>query len=126
MDEFRIVVSDATDPLLMIGLAWLAILGMLAWGLVVEAWRLLRGRERVLFVHMLERHRLTLGEAVQAEGYTGLVRALDRCLNCGDQRSCRHSLRWGWLGARDPQCPNAALFEHALEARKNRKPEAAT
>jgi len=126
MDEFRIVVSDATDPLLMIGLAWLAILGMLAWGLVVEAWRLLRGRERVLFVHMLERHRLTLGEAVQAEGYAGLVRALDRCFNCGEQRVCRRWLRFRWLGARDPRCPNAELFARALEARKNRKPEAAT
>jgi uncharacterized protein DUF6455 len=126
MDEFRIVISDAADPLLMIGLAWLAILGMLAWGLVAELWHLLRGRQRVLFVHMLERHELTLADAVQSEGYAGLVRALDRCLNCGDQRSCRHSLRWGSLGARDPQCPNAALFEHALEARKNRKPEAAT
>jgi uncharacterized protein DUF6455 len=126
MDEFRIVISDAADPLLMIGLAWLAILGMLAWGLVAELWHLLRGRQRVLFVHMLERHELTLADAVQSEGYAGLVRALDRCLNCSDQRSCRHSLRWGWLGARDPQCPNAALFEHALEARKNRKPEAAT
>ena len=126
MDEFRIVISDAADPLLMIGLAWLAILGMLAWGLVVETWQLLRGRERALFVHMLGRNRLTLGDAVQASGYSGLVRALERCFSCGEQRVCRRALRWGWLGARDPRCPNAELFAHALEARKNRKPEAAT
>ena len=126
MDEIPIVLADAGDPLLLIGLAWLAILAMLAWGLLAELWQLLRGRERVLFVHMLERHRLTLGEAVQASGYSGVVRALDRCFNCGEQRVCRRALRFGWLGARDPRCPNAELFTHALEARKNRKPEAAT
>ena len=37
MDEFRIVVSDATDPLLMIGLAWLAISGEDAPDLVATA-----------------------------------------------------------------------------------------
>jgi hypothetical protein len=118
MDEFPILVSDANDPLLIIGFAWLAILAMLAWGLVAEVWHLLRGRERVLFVHMLERNGLTLHEAVQAEGYDGLVRAVDRCFNCSDRRACRRSLRWGWLGARDPQCPNAALFEQVRDARK--------
>ena len=126
MDEIPIVLADTGDPLLLIGLAWLAILLMLAWGLVAEVWHLLRGRERVLFVHMLERHRLTLGEAVQTEGYSGLVRALDRCFNCSEQRVCRRALRWGWLGARDPRCPNAELFSRAREARKVRKPEAAT
>lgn len=124
MDEFPIVLADAGDPLLLIGLAWLAILGMLAGGLVAEVWQLLRGRERVLFVRMLERNGLTLHEAVQAEGYDGLVHAVDRCFNCGDRRACRRSLRWGWLGARDPRCPNAELFAHA--AHKNRKPKAAT
>jgi hypothetical protein len=120
------VLADAGDPLLLVGLAWLAILGMLAAGLVAEVWHLLRGRERVLFMHMLERNGLSLGEAVQAEGYDGLVRAVDRCLNCGEQGVCRRSLRWGWLGARDPRCPNAELFAHAHQARKNRKPKAAT
>jgi hypothetical protein len=126
MDEFPVLIADASDPLFIIGIAWLAILSMLAWGLVAEVWHLLRGRERVLFVHMLERHRLTLEEAVQASSYAGLVRALDRCFNCSEQRVCRRALRWGWLGARDPRCPNAELFAYALEARKNRKRETAT
>ena len=52
MDEFPVLIADASDPLLIIGIAWLAILSMLAWGLVAEVWHLLRGRERVLFVHM--------------------------------------------------------------------------
>ena len=125
MDEFPIVVADASDPLLIMGIAWLAILGMLAWGLVAELWHLVRGRQRVLFVHMLERHDLTLADAVHTEGYAGLVRALDRCFNCREQRPCRHSMRWGWLGARDPKCPNAALFARAREARASRKTEAA-
>src|SRR3954466_14106323 len=120
MDEFPILVSDANDPLLIIGFAWLAILAMLAWGLVAEVWHLLRGRERVLFVRMLEHNGLTLQEAVQAEGYEGLVHAVDRCFNCSEQRACRRSLRWGWLGARDPRCPNAELFAHALQAHKIR------
>ena len=125
MDEFPIVVADASDPLLIMGIAWLAILGMLAWGLIAELWHLARGRQRMLFVHMLERHDLTLSDAVQSEGYTGLVRALERCLNCSEQRVCRNSLRWGWLGARHPKCPNAALFDHAREVRTARKTEAA-
>jgi hypothetical protein len=126
MDEFSIVIVDASDPLLIMGIAWLAILGMLAWGAVAEAWYLVRGRQRALFVHMLERHDLTLADAVGSEGYAGLVRAFDRCFNCSEQRQCRHSLRWGWLGAGDPKCPNAALFAHARETRDTRKTEAAT
>src|SRR4051812_39659744 len=112
MDEFPIVLVDVGDPLLLVGLAWLAILCVLAWGLVVELWHLVRGKEKVLLVHRLERNGLMLEEAVRAEGYDGLVRAVDRCFHCGEQRICRHSLRWGWLGARDPQCPNAELFAH--------------
>ena len=126
MDEFPIVLADTGDPLLWIGFAWLAILGVLAWGLVAEIWHLVRGRQRVLFVNMLERHELTLAQAAQSEGYAGLVRALDRCFNCSEQRACRHSLRWGWLGARDPQCPNAELFARASEARKAHRTESAT
>jgi uncharacterized protein DUF6455 len=126
MDEFSIVIVDASDPLLIMGIAWLAILGMLAWGAVAEAWYLVRGRQRALFVHMLERHDLTLADAVASEGYAGLVRAFDRCFNCSEQRPCRHALRWGWLGARDPKCPNAALFAHARESRDTRKTKAAT
>jgi hypothetical protein len=126
MDEISIVIVDASDPLLIMGIAWLAILAMLAWGAVAEIWYLVRGRQRALFVHMLERHGLTLADAVGSEGYAGLVRAFDRCLNCSEQRPCRHSLRWGWLGAGDPKCPNAALFAHARETRAIRKTEAAT
>ncbi|MFL6567484.1 MAG: DUF6455 family protein [Burkholderiales bacterium] len=126
MDEFPIVLVDAGDPLLLIGLAWLAILSMLAWALVAEVWHLLRGRERVLLMHMLEHNGLTLQEAVQAEGYEGLVHAVDRCFDCNDRRACRRSLRWAWLGAREPRCPNAELFAHALQAHKVRNPEAAT
>ena len=118
MDEISIAIVDASDPLLIMGIAWLAILGMLVWGAVAEAWYLVRGRQRALFVHMLERHDLTLADAVRAEGYAELVHAFDRCFNCSEQRRCRHSLRWGWLGARDPKCPNAALFMHARETRK--------
>ena len=126
MDEFPILVADGGNVLLLIGFAWLAILGMLVWGVAAELWHLVRGRERTLFVHRLERHGLTLAEAVQAEGYDSLARALDRCVHCRDQRACRHALRFGWLGARAPRCPNAALFAHAREARKIGKPEAAT
>ena len=44
MEEFPIVVLDVDEPLLVIGLGWLAILGMLAWGGAMEFWRLARGR----------------------------------------------------------------------------------
>jgi len=62
MDDFPVVVMDVDDPLLVIGLAWLAILGMLAWGGAVELWRRVRGRQRVPFFGMLARRdRLPLG-----------------------------------------------------------------
>jgi hypothetical protein len=117
MDDFPIMLTDAGDPLLWIGLAWIAILGVLAWGLAAEAWHLLRGKERVLFMRMLKRNGLTLAEAVRAVGYSGVVHAVDRCFGCGEQRACRRALRWRWLGARCPRCPNAELFAHARDAR---------
>ena len=58
MEEFPIVVTDVDEPLLVMGLAWLAILGMLAWGGIVELWRLARSRERwrtSAYEHRLER-----------------------------------------------------------------------
>jgi hypothetical protein len=51
MDEFPIAVSIAVPELdyalLMIGMAWLAILGVLAWGGALELWRSMRGLARV-------------------------------------------------------------------------------
>ena len=110
MEEFPIVVLDVDEPLLVIGLGWLAILGMLAWGGAVEFWRLARGRERLPFFGMLERRGFTLVQAEEAAGFRGLADAASRCASCGTLDACRRALRWGWLGFEAPTCPNAAFF----------------
>lgn len=110
MEEFPIVVLDADEPLLVIGLAWLAILGVLAWGGAVELWRRARSRQRLPFFGMLERSGLTLVQAEELAGFEGLADAASRCASCGMGQACRRALRWGWLGFESPTCPNAAFF----------------
>ena len=78
MEEFPIVVLDLDEPLLVIGLAWLAILGMLAWGGAVESWRLARSRERLPFFGMLEARGFTLVQAEEVAGFKGLADAASR------------------------------------------------
>jgi len=110
MDDFPVVVMDVDDPLLVIGLAWLAILGMLAWGGAVELWRRVRGRQRVPFFGMLARRGFTLVQAKEVAGFAGVREAAGRCASCGTRGLCRRALRWSWLGFEAPPCPNAAFF----------------
>ena len=79
----------------LIGLAWLAIALMLAWGVVLSLYRLFAGPPGLPFFSMLERRGLTFApEDVRA--------ALARCAACGARRRC---------GARAPfECPNERLF----------------
>lgn len=110
MEEFPIVLMDVDDPLLVIGFAWLAILGMLAWGGVVGLWRLVRVKERAPFFGVLERNGVTLVEAEQVAGFRGVAEAASRCGSCDTRDACQRAMRWGLLGFEAPPCLNAAFF----------------
>jgi hypothetical protein len=110
MEQLPIVVLDGNDPLLVMGFAWLAILGMLGGGAVLELWRLMRRPERAPFFAKLERHGFTLVQAEEVVGVKGIAEAARRCASCGTRASCRRALRWSALGCEAPPCPNAAFF----------------
>jgi Family of unknown function (DUF6455) len=111
MEEFPIVVLDVDDPLLAIGLAWLAILGVLAWGGLIGLWRLARGRKCAPFFGMLERHGVTLIRAEEVAGFRGVAEAASRCASCDTRDACGRVMRWGFPGSEAPPCLNAAFFE---------------
>lgn len=96
MEEFPIVLVDVDDPLLVIGFAWLAILGMLAWGGIVGLWRMIRAPERA--------------QAEEVAELRALAEAASRCDSCDTRDACQRAMRWGLLGSEPPPCPNAAFF----------------
>jgi hypothetical protein len=110
MDEFRIVLMDANGTLLAIGLGWLAVLGLLAWGGAEEPRPMARSPARAPFFAMLERHGLTLVQAEEAAGLRAVGEAAGRCASCGSRVACRRALRWSAVGFEAPPCPNAAFL----------------
>jgi hypothetical protein len=104
--------------LMLTGLAWLAILAMLVWGVCVEILRLMRGPEKAPFFGILDRHGLTLLQAEQAAGVRGVGAAASRCASCGVREACRRALRWGRLGFTAPPCPNDSFFAQVAEGSK--------
>ncbi|HEX7221547.1 MAG TPA: hypothetical protein VF280_20275 [Burkholderiales bacterium] len=112
MDEASVVIpsADLDAAMVVMGLAWLAILAMLAAEVVVESWRRLRGTPRAPFFAMLERSGVSLVQAEQVAGFAGLRSAAARCATCGSAQHCRRALRWDWMGFEMPRCPNAAFF----------------
>jgi hypothetical protein len=110
MEELPMVILDANDPLLVIGFAWLAILGMLVGGVVLELWHSMRRPERAPFFAMLERQGVTLAQAEEVAGIKGVADAASRCASCRTRLACRRALRWSALGFDAPSCPNAAFF----------------
>lgn len=119
MDDLPLaVVVDVDYALMLIGLAWLAILAMLVGGASIEASRLARRPEKAPFFRVLARHGLTLLQAEQAAGFTGVGEAASRCASCGVRDACRRALRWGRLGFTAPPCPNASFFAQVAEGSK--------
>jgi hypothetical protein len=96
--------------LMLIGLAWVAILAMLLGGAGIEALRLLRRPEKAPFFGVLERHGLSLLQAEQTAGFRVVGAAASRCASCGVRAACRRALRRGRLGFSAPPCPNASFF----------------
>lgn len=110
MEEFPVLIMDVDYPLLAIGIAWAAILGMLALGAAIELWRCIRPEERAPFFGMLDRFGLSLVQAEQVAGFAGVRDAAARCASCDARATCRRALRWDWLGFDAPPCPNAEFF----------------
>lgn len=111
MDEFAVImVHDVDFPLLVIGAAWIAILSMLAWGVLAELGRLVRRPPRAPFFGMLERHGISLVQAEEVAGFAALRDAAARCASCDAAEGCRRALRWPWLGLAAPRCPNRTFF----------------
>lgn len=110
MEEFPIVLMDADDPLLVIGFAWLAILGMLAWGGILGLWRMVRPKARAPFFGVLERNGVTVVQAEEVAGFRALAEAASRCDSCETRAACQRAMRWGLLGCEPPPCLNAAFF----------------
>jgi hypothetical protein len=75
--------------LLAVGLAWLAILGVLAAGVVAEAWRQLRAWRAAL-----------------------MVETVTRCMRCSERPLCETGSVAGWQAGRGA-CPNVERLRPA-------------
>ena len=85
-----IALDIETDyALLAVGLAWLAILGVLAASVVAEAWRQVRAWRAAL-----------------------MVEAVTRCIHCAERPRCETGSVAGWQAGR-PACPNVERLRRA-------------
>lgn len=111
------------DPApLAIGLASLAILGLLAWGVAAGVARWARARRTAPFFARLKRHGMTLTQAEQEVGFRQLGRMAAGCKSCVSRGLCRRELRWGWIPFARARCPNAAFFAATQEVPKDDQP----
>ena len=93
MDEPLIAIAvdaEADYALLAIGMAWVAILGMLAAGVVADAWRRVRALQAAL-----------------------MDEAVTRCLKCAARPLCETGALPGLLGSRPATCPNVERLRRA-------------
>lgn len=90
---------DATTYV--IGIAWAAILVMLAAGGLRELSRSYFSRPKLPFFAMLERRGLTYAQLEESAGVEAIALAMRHCADCGSRFDC------GW---RRVDCPNAPLF----------------
>lgn len=91
--------------LIVIGMAWVVIALMLAWGTVVALHRLLADQAAPLpFFVMIERQGVNALQLEAAVGAGGMARALRRCALCAGRRDCARGRR--------VDCPNEALIKH--------------
>ena len=93
---------------ILIGAAWVAILGMLVWG-IFSGWRRQLMSDLPLPIFgLLERDGVTLATAEAVIGINELARAASRCATCAARPSCELG---GFLRTRPKGCPNEPLFE---------------
>ena len=98
-----------TFVMVMIGAAWAAIFGMLAWGAAYHWRAMLRDDGRLPIFDMAARRGLALQRLEQAPAFYAAVR---RCALCREKQHCGD-----WLARRTggpaPACPNESYFEAA-------------
>jgi hypothetical protein len=93
--------------LIALGMAWVAIALMLAWGAVVALYRLFADEAAPLpFFIMLERQGLNARQLEAAVGAGGVARAVRRCALCAGRGDCARGRR--------VDCPNEALIKYVL------------
>lgn len=97
----------------LIGAAWLAIFGMLAWGIVTGWRRQVRSDMPLPLFRLLERQGLTLARVEEAVGIEELARAAGRCASCAFRPACES----GVPGRRPVGCPNGSLFDRLTRRR---------
>ncbi len=98
---------DPVVAALAAGLA-LAVLALVAWGLVAAWRRMMRESGPLPLFGMLKQKGVTAFEAGDELGAEALARAARRCACCGTGDECRQRVA---AGAPPPaDCPNAALF----------------
>jgi hypothetical protein len=90
--------------LVLIGIAWLAIALMLAFGTAVALYRVFSASAPLPFFVQLERQGLSALQLEAAVGAGGLARAVRRCALCEGRRECSHGRR--------VECPNEALIKY--------------
>jgi len=92
MDETLVAIPldlETDYALLAVGLAWLAILGVLVAGVLAEAWRQVRAWRAAL-----------------------MVEAVTRCIRCAERPLCESGAVSGWQAGR-AGCPNVERLRRA-------------
>jgi len=108
--------------LLPIGVAWLAVLGMLAGGAAIGLWRVLKALAGTAtraplddsplpFFAMLQSRGLTVEQLESAVGIQALALAVRRCVFCSLRRACAGNAAG---------CPNDGLFSRVQVLREAR------
>ncbi len=99
----------------LIGVAWLAVAGLLAWGVVHGLRKALADELPPPFFDLLDRQGLQLARVEESAGIRETARAVRRCTLCGKKARCRDELSCsaafgsaGWPVG----CPNAGMIEH--------------
>jgi hypothetical protein len=94
----------------LIGAAWVGILGMLVWG-IVTGWRRQLAHDGPLpLFRLLARSGVSAAQAEAALGDEDLARATRSCALCATRSACESGLMGGWLGEYPAGCPNMGLF----------------
>jgi hypothetical protein len=95
---------------ILIGAAWLAIFGMLVWG-IVTGWRRQLAQDGPLpLFRLLARSGVSAAQAQKALRAGDLARAARSCALCASRSACESGVMGGWLGEYPAGCPNMQLF----------------
>ena len=99
---------DIDLTLVVMGMAWLAIGGVLVWGVVDGLRRVLADSSPLPFFAALDGRGLTLARVQAAVGLGEVARAVRRCARCPSRSGCAGHAR---------DCPNQPVFFRAQGAR---------